>query len=130
MNPSVEDDRYLVHRYVELINAGDVCVSNSPGAEACPERRVAPRLDADQDTKEEHQPQQPDEWWQERRRRECKEQDADCEDPRHAERGVHALLEEKVPGEVECEPPIQGRGVEEAQRLAVTGMRKHALDTD
>jgi hypothetical protein len=45
-------------------------------------------------------------------------------------RGVHALLEEQVPGEVEREPPIQGRGVEEAQRLAVTGMHEHALDAD
>ena len=26
--------------------------------------------------------------------------------------------------------PIQCRGIEEAQRLALTGMRKHALDAD
>jgi hypothetical protein len=26
--------------------------------------------------------------------------------------------------------PIQGRGVEEAQRLAVSGMREHVLDAD
>jgi hypothetical protein len=99
---SVEDNTDLVHRYVELINAADVNASNSAGADACPERRVAPRLDADQDTKDEHQSH---ERWQERRRRECQEQDADRDEPRHAERGVHALLEEKVPGEVECEPP-------------------------
>jgi hypothetical protein len=60
--------------------------SNSAEADACPERRVAPRLDADQDTKEEHQPRQPDERWQERRRRECEEQDADRDEPRHAAR--------------------------------------------
>src|SRR3712207_7698192 len=99
--PSVDDNKDLVHRYVELISAGDVSASNSAGADACPERRVAPRLDTDQDTKDEHQPRQPDERWQERRRRECEEQDADRDEPRHAERGVHALLEEQVPGEVE-----------------------------
>src|SRR5918997_2545593 len=129
-NPWVEDDRDPGHRYVELINAGDVSASISAGADACPESRVAPRLEADQDTEEEHQPHQPEEWWQERRSRECQEQDADRNEPRHAERGVHALLEEQVPGEVEREPPIQGRGVEEAQRLAVTGVRKHALYAD
>src|ERR687893_2922972 len=129
-NPWVEDDRDPVHRYVELINAGYVSASNSAGAAACPESRVAPRLEADQDTEEEHQPHQPEEWWQERRSRECQEQDADRNEPRHAERGVHALLEEQVPGEVEREPPIQGRGVEEAQRLPVTGMSEHALDAD
>src|SRR5919112_6247400 len=62
-------------------------VQNSAGADACPERRVAPRLDDDQDTKDEHQPRQPDEWWQERRRREREEQDADRDEPRRAERG-------------------------------------------
>ena len=51
MNPSAEDNEDPVHRFVELINAGDVSVSNSAGADACPERRVAPCLDADQDTK-------------------------------------------------------------------------------
>ena len=56
-SPKDEDDRDLAHRYV------DVSVSNSSGADACPERRVAPRLGADQDTKEEHQPRQPDERW-------------------------------------------------------------------
>src|SRR5918998_1974598 len=58
MNPSVEDDRDPVHRYVELINAGDVSASNSAGADACPERRVAPRLDADQDTSAARVPEQ------------------------------------------------------------------------
>ena len=44
--------------------------SNLAGADACPERRVAPRLDDDQDTKDEHQPRQAHERGQERRRRE------------------------------------------------------------
>jgi hypothetical protein len=35
-----------------------------------------------------------------------------------------------VPSQVEREPPIQGRSVEEAQRLAITGMREHALEAD
>src|SRR5215208_8415508 len=50
--------------------------ANSVGIDASPKRRVAPRLDADQDTKKEHQRRQSDERWQERRRRECEEQDA------------------------------------------------------
>ena len=40
--------------YLRLGRAGGVfgmSASNSAGADACPERRVAPRLDADQDTK-------------------------------------------------------------------------------
>ena len=81
--------------------------SNSAGADACSERRVASRLDADQDTKKEHQRRQPDKRWQERRRWECEEQDADSDEPRHAERGVHALLKEKVPSQVEREPPYR-----------------------
>jgi hypothetical protein len=56
VNKCVEAERVesKLARYVELINAGDVSASNSAGADACSERRVAPRLDTDQDTKKEH----------------------------------------------------------------------------
>jgi hypothetical protein len=119
LTPKFDRPSALLSRFI-IITKG---ASNSAGVGASPERRVAPSLDDDQDTKDEHQPRQPDERRQERRRRECKEQYGDCDEPRHAERGVHALLEDQVPGEVEREPPIQSRGIEEAQRLTVTGMR-------
>jgi hypothetical protein len=52
----------------------------SAGADASPERRVAPRLDDNQDTKDEHQPRQLDERRQERRRRESIEKGEDADE--------------------------------------------------